>query len=123
MGILHGNRRRVDPARRGPSELEHLPLLQHPRPVLLRRHLDLAHRGLAVARLQVRDEDLGGPAQFGQFVRKEAGTQVPGDGGYRAAPLSSREPTAGTAWLAGTAVILRMPSSTGSPTLIGQYRR
>src|SRR6185503_12901930 len=40
-------------------ELEHQVVLQHLRPVLARALLDLEHRGLDLARLQVRDVDLG----------------------------------------------------------------
>src|SRR6185503_15077080 len=57
-------------------ELEHQVVLQHLRPVLARALLDLEHGRLDLARLEVRDVDLGVDLQLGEFLGERRRAQV-----------------------------------------------
>src|SRR5215470_1934832 len=83
-------RRCVDSAERGSSrlstcrltfavdmlELDHLVVLQHPRPVLPGVLLDFLHRELDLPRLEVGDEDLAAPLQLGELLGEHARAEV-----------------------------------------------
>src|SRR5262245_5808517 len=83
-------RRCVDSAERGSSplstwrltfgvdmlELDHLDVLQHPRPILPGVFLDFLHRELDLPRLEVGDEDLAAPLELGELLGEHARAEV-----------------------------------------------